>query len=65
MAHKHRPYTSEELNAALDEGNVTLERLAATVAGNLVRSAQPQNSGQMGQQSTHGVKQQASQGAKR
>lgn len=39
MPHKHRPYTAEELESALDEGNVTLERLAATLAGFLGNKA--------------------------
>lgn len=42
MPHKHRPYTTEELEAALEEGNVTLERLAATVVGLYPKPSQSQ-----------------------
>lgn len=41
MAHKHRPYTAEELESALEEGNVTLERLAATLLGALPKKQAP------------------------
>ncbi len=37
MAHKHRPYTAEDLESALEEGSVTLERLAATLLGAMVK----------------------------
>lgn len=61
MPHKHRPYTAEELEFALDDGNVTLERLAATVVGLYPKPAQnPQVPHQGAQQAkpgpVHGAK---------
>jgi hypothetical protein len=41
MAHKHRSYTAEDLESALEEGNVTLERLAATLLGALLKRQSP------------------------
>jgi hypothetical protein len=60
MAHKHRPYTAEDLESALEEGNVTLERLAATVVGlmpgKVKASAPAQNSGPAKPEPVHGAK---------
>lgn len=60
MPHKHRPYTAEELESALDEGAVTLERLAATVAGLYPKPVQNTQAPQQAQQAktgpVHGAK---------
>lgn len=60
--HKHRPYAyAEELESALEEGNVTLERLAATVAGLYPKPVQNSQAPQQGAQQAkqgpvHGAK---------